>query len=114
MLSLNAIRRGAAAPPVAQLPLRAGPLTLRSGERTRVLVANLRPEQQQIALGLPEKRVYVRLLDETNAERAMREPEEFRPPVVELSPTQEGPLLLNLPPYGVACIDDTGDLTKQM
>ena len=86
-------------------PLGAAVLALRSGERTRILVANLRPEPQQIALDLSEKRVYVRLLDETNAERAMREPEEFRDGAGKSIICQEGRVLLDLLPYAVARID---------
>ena len=86
-------------------PLGAAVLALRLGERTRILVANLRPERQQIALDLSEKRVSVRLLDETNVERAMREPEEFHDGAGKSLMCQEGRLLLDLLPYAVARID---------
>ncbi|HEY8601711.1 MAG TPA: hypothetical protein VIL85_25010 [Thermomicrobiales bacterium] len=86
-------------------PLGAAVLALRAGARTRILVANLRSEGQQIALDLPEKGVHLRLLDEANAERAMREPEAFRDDVGKSMLGQEGRLLFDLPPYAVARID---------
>jgi len=47
----------------------------------------------------------VRLLDETNVERAMREPEEFHDGAGKSLMCQEGRLLLDLLPYAVARID---------
>ena len=86
-------------------PLGAAVMALRSGKRTRVLVANLRPERQQIALRLPDERVYVRVLDETTAESAMRDPEEFRAQVGDIVPLEGGQFLVDLLPYAVARID---------
>ena len=86
-------------------PLGAAVLTLRSGKWTRVLVANLRPERQQIALRLPDERVYVRVLDETTAESAMRDPEEFRTQIGEIVSLDGGQFLVDLLPYAVARID---------
>jgi len=61
-------------------PLAVDGMVLRKAERTRILLANLSEMVQQITLNasdLPGK-VRMLILDETNAEEAMRSPESFR------------------------------------
>ena len=80
-------------------------LALRLGGRRRILLANLRPERRQLALDLPDKGASMRLLDATNAERAMSEPEEFRAASSLPVAADGGRVLLDLPPYTGACVD---------
>ncbi len=80
-------------------------LALRQTGRQRLLLANLSHESQQISVsGLPE-RVAVRLLDETNAEAAMLEPEIFRARPPDFFNTSDGVLELHLLPFALARID---------
>jgi hypothetical protein len=80
-------------------------LAVRKDGRTRVLLANLSPEPQHVTVTNLSQHVRVRHLDETNAEDAMRAPEEFRAQAGELRETTSGALELSLPPYAVARID---------
>lgn len=88
--------------------LGAAALALRQGGRLRVLVANLRPVAQRLTLRLPAAAVAVRLLDETNAEAAMRSPEAFRASAGAVCPVPGRGLGLELPPYAVARLDAAG------
>jgi hypothetical protein len=90
----------------ASHPLRVDGLALRKDGRTRVLVANMTlAPQRAVVTGLPTL-VRVRVLDETNAEAAMREPEAFRAEAgVEMRP-KEGSLEIELRPYSVARLDN--------
>jgi hypothetical protein len=80
-------------------------LAVRKDGRTRVLLANLSPEPQHVTVTNLSQHVRVRHLDETNAEDAMRAPEEFRARAGELCETTSGALELSLSPYAVARID---------
>lgn len=85
--------------------LRVDGLALRQDGRMRVLVANLSADPQQVTVqNLPEQ-VRVRILDETNAEAAMQNPEEFRAQAGEWVPTAAGSLSLRLLPYAVARLE---------
>jgi hypothetical protein len=90
-------------------PLGATALALRAGERVRVLVANLRPVRQQIALRLPVEWARVPTLDETNAEWAICEMEGFRAARGEVVSVVGGTLILDLLPYAVARVDVGGE-----
>ena len=84
---------------------RAVGLALRSGARTRLLLANLTPETQRVRLdGLPG-RIRVRRLDETTALRAMREPEAFRAEAGSSSSPRRGALTVELLPASVARLE---------
>jgi hypothetical protein len=72
-----------------------------------VLLANLSPEPQHVIVSNLSQRVRVRHLDETNAEEAMRSPEDYRSQAGELQETTSGALELSLLPYAVARIDST-------
>jgi len=80
-------------------------LALRKGGRTRVLLANLTPEPQQVTLQNLGGSVRVRRLDETNAQEAMVAPEEFRAEAGELMQTVDGRLEIRLLPYAIARMD---------
>jgi hypothetical protein len=71
----------------------------------RVLLANLSGAPQRLAVRGLGTRVLVRLLDETNAEAAMRDPETFRAQPGEEQAAEDGMLELALRPYAVVRID---------
>ncbi len=80
-------------------------LALRKDGKTRVLLANLSPETQQVSAQNLSQNVQVRHLNETNAEAAMSSPADFRAEESETKQTTEGTLELSLLPYAIACID---------
>ncbi len=86
-------------------PLKVEGVALRRNEKTRILLANLTPESQQIRVDNLAGPVRVRCLDETNAQYAMASPEAFRAEAGELVEAAEGTLELNLLPYAIAQID---------
>jgi hypothetical protein len=86
-------------------PLKVAGLTLRKDSATRVLLANLGAIPQQVAVHGLGVRAQVRVLDETNAEAAMREPETFRAQLGEEQNTADGTLELMLRPYAILRID---------
>jgi hypothetical protein len=82
-------------------PLRAEILAIRRDDRLRVLAANFTPELLRVRLaGLPG-RLRLRRLNETNAERAMTSPEEYRGEPPELLTGD----VLELLPFEVARLD---------
>ncbi len=93
-------------------PLRVDGFAMRKDGRTRVLLANLRPETQRVHVHGIDGRVRVRILDETNAEEAMRAPEQFRAHVGTSQAIDAGPLILTLRPYAVARIDTESENTQ--
>jgi hypothetical protein len=96
---------GAAAVPTrSSRPLEFEALAVRRGGRQRVLVANLSPRAQEIALPDLSAPAEVRYLDETTAGRAMREPETFRRQPPRRMEGGKG-LRVELGPWAVACID---------
>ena len=82
-------------------PLLADGLALRKGSRTCALLANMTNELQAVTLSGVRGRALVRTMDETNAERAMLDPEGFR---AERGRPLAGDLV-DLPPYAVARVD---------
>lgn len=80
-------------------------LALRKDGKTRVLLANLSHEPQSVSVNGLTQTVHVRHLNETNAEEAMRSPEDFRAQEAEAVQTSEGVLALRLLPYAVVRID---------
>ncbi len=96
---------GEVVPTVSGAPLRIEGLAVRKGGRTRLLLASFAHEPRRVIVRGLAGRARVRLLDETNAEAAMREPELFRAGAGVLTQTDAGALELRLPPYAVARID---------
>jgi hypothetical protein len=86
-------------------PLRVESLALRAGARTRLLLANLTPQPQEVTVTAGETPACLRLLDETNAEEAIQSPEEFRARPGAPLEASGGEFRLTLPPYAVARID---------
>ena len=82
-------------------------IALRKNDKTRILLANLTPNSQQVSVQNLTETVRVRRLDETNAQTAMTSPEVFRAETGELLQTTNGTLELNLLPYAIAQIDSS-------
>jgi len=80
-------------------------LALRKDGRTRVLMANLSPETQQVSVQGLDPDVRVHRLDETIAEAAMSTPEAFRAEEGQPMQTTGGTLRLSLLPYAVVRVD---------
>ena len=80
-------------------------MAIRKDGKTRVLLANLSAEPQQVTVRDLAASVRVRHLNETNVQDAMRTPEAFRAEAGELLQTAGGTLELNLLPYAIARID---------
>lgn len=90
---------------VSSEPLRLEGLALRRGAATRVLLASLIAAPQRVRVQHPGRYARVRLLDERNAEAAMRDPETFRAQAGQLVEAPGGLAELDLLPYAVARID---------
>lgn len=87
-------------------PLLAEGLTLfDAAGRRRVLVANLTRDPQELKIKTGTCTARVRYLDETNAEEAMRRPEEFRKRAGEVQPSVSGKIELKLLPFALARVD---------
>ncbi len=97
---------GEVLPTLASEPLRIDGLALRKVGHTRMLLANLTAQPQQVIVRDLGDHVAVRMLDETNVEAAMRTPEAFRTQMGESKSTVNGELILQLLPYAVAKIDN--------
>jgi hypothetical protein len=82
-------------------PLLVDGLALRSGARKRLLASNMTDEPRTVALGGVPAAAWLRILDETNAERAMQRPDEFR---AERGRPLDGDRV-ELLPYAVARVD---------
>ena len=80
-------------------------ISLRKGEKTRVILANFTEESQPVSIQGLGAHAWVRLLDETNAEEALLVPEKFRLSAGVQYPIAGGSLQLTLLPYAVARID---------
>ncbi|GAB4540424.1 MAG: hypothetical protein Kow0063_30230 [Anaerolineae bacterium] len=80
-------------------------LALRKDGKTRVILANLSPDPQQVSLQNLSPNVQVAYLDETNVEAAMVSAEEFRAAKGKREKTTDGSLALKLMPYAIARID---------
>lgn len=88
-------------------PLAVAGFALRKDGAHRILVANLTDDVQVVEVEGPTSpsRVRVRMLDETTAEAALREPAAFRERSGQLREADAGGLRLSLLPYSVSRID---------
>jgi hypothetical protein len=73
--------------------------------RTRVILANLGSEVQQLTVQNLSASVHIRHLNESNVEQAMQSPEAFRAQTFKKQLTVNGSLKLELLPYALVCID---------
>lgn len=86
-------------------PLRLDGLALRRDGLLRVLVASLSARSQPVLVRGLGAQARVRIMDETNAEAAMRWPERFRAQAAAPIATNGGTLALELRPYALVLID---------
>ncbi|MGQ9630581.1 MAG: hypothetical protein ACUVXI_09745 [bacterium] len=94
-------------PSTSSVPLKVDGMTIQKEGLTRILLANLGPEEKRVRLiydGLSEY-ARVKHLDETNAERAMRSPESFGAELGPLQRTSGNHFEISLSPYAIARID---------
>ena len=91
-------------------PLRIEGLAVRAGTATHLLVANLTPQDQAVAIGpLEATRAWVRRLDEDTAPAAMTDPQRFRT-TGAFEEVHHGALQVSLAPYAVVRIDAQRDV----
>ena len=86
-------------------PLKITGLAICKKGRTRVILANLVSEIQQLTVHNLSGSVYIRHLNESNVEQAMQSPEAFRAQTLLKKLTIKGSLKLELLPYALVCID---------
>jgi hypothetical protein len=79
-------------------------LAVRSGSRTRLLVANMTDSVQSVRLPLANRTAEVKLLDETTAMQAIQFPENFRQERGDVLRFDQD-TVLELLPYAIARID---------
>jgi D-apionolactonase len=96
---------GEVIPSESSAPLRVEGLILRKGTATRIILASLIATRQRVRIQHGGRSARVRLLDERNAEAAMRDPQAFRAQAGELLDTPDGSIVLELLPYAIARID---------
>lgn len=85
--------------------LRIEGIALRRSGRTRLLIANMTAETQQVQICNLDPQVVCHRLDENNVLEAMQTPESFRQRQGQKLVTQDGVLILEMPPYGLARLD---------
>ena len=88
-------------------PLKVEGIALRKNGKTRMLLANLTPDSQQVRVQDLADTIRVRHLNETNAHDAMASPETFHAETGELVQATNGTLELNMLPYAIAQIDSS-------
>jgi len=89
-------------------PLRAVGLALEDDAGSRLLVANVSPDETTVVVrGLPEGDGRLRVLDTSTVERATRDPTSFRAEGAPVRVTA-GAMELTLGPYGTARVDLPG------
>jgi len=86
-------------------PLLVDGVVLHKDHKNRLLLANLSPKAQAVKVNALGATVRVRMLDERNAEEAMRSPEMFRRQQGEVGKTASGVLEMKLLPFGIARLD---------
>jgi hypothetical protein len=96
---------GEVIPSTSTQPLLLDGLALRKGAATRVILASLIAAPQRVHFQHGGHAVFIRILDERNAEAAIREPESFRAQASQRLDTPDGSITLELLPYAIARID---------
>jgi D-apionolactonase len=96
---------GNALPSTSSDPLKVESFVLGSGQTTAMLLANLTGESQRVRVNGLNGKFAMKRLDETNAENAMADPEEFRADKGEKMRAEQGRIEVELKPYGIARLD---------
>jgi hypothetical protein len=105
LADVNELKGGKIVPSKSSDNLRVDGLVLHKDGLTRIMVANLTESPQSVALQGVTGRVCVRQLNNSNAEEAMRSPEEHRAAAGDSVETVSGSLDLDLLPYAIVRVD---------
>ncbi len=105
LADINAFRGGEVVNCRATAPLRCDGLVLQKDGQLRILLANYTGEMIQVRVEAPAGVYGLRILDETSADSAIRDPQAFRAaPPIPVN-THEDTLTVILHPYAVAVLD---------
>lgn len=99
---------GEVVPSVSSDPVTVQGLAVQRGGQTRMILANMTGDPQEVEVQNIRGEALVRFLDERNALEAMSTPEEFRKSAGERCLSAGGSLTLRLLPYATARVDTTG------
>ncbi len=80
-------------------------MALKKESHTRIIIANLSSEVQQLTVQNLSSSVYIRHLNESNVEQAMQSPEIYRSQNFQKQLTINGSVKFELLPYALLCID---------
>ena len=86
-------------------PLKITGLALKKESHTRIIIANLSSEVQQLTVQNLSSSVNIRHLNESNIEQAMQSPEVYRSQNFQKKFTINGSVKFELLPYALLCID---------
>ena len=86
-------------------PLKITGLALKKESHTRIIIANLSSEVQQLTVQNLSSSVNIRHLNESNIEQAMQSPEVYRSQNFQKQFTINGSVKFELLPYALLCID---------
>lgn len=90
---------------VSSRPLQVESLALQSGDRLRLLLANMTNESQTVGVEGPTGEFALRRLNEANAKAARLEPERYRAAKLESLHVGDTPLTLTLTPHELVRLD---------
>jgi hypothetical protein len=93
-------------PSASSAPLAVESLTIESGGRRRTMVANLTHRELRVRIDGWRTAASIRVLDETNAEDAMRSPERFDADAGRAVHPSSDIIELTLLPYAIARLDE--------
>ena len=105
LADVNELAGGTALRTTSSGVLRVDGLALQKDGVTRILLANMTNSPQIVRAQIPGKIALLRVLDERNAESAMRDPEGFRAEAGTPMRSKGSYLELTLQPYAVARVD---------
>jgi hypothetical protein len=105
LADVNELKGGRIVPSKSSDNLRVDGLVLHKDGLTRIMLANLTENPQSVALQGVTGRVCIRQLNNSNAEEAMRSPEEYRAAAGDCVETVSGSLDLDLLPYAIVRVD---------
>jgi len=93
-------------PTLSSHPLQTEAMTMvNAHNKRRILAANLTDSEQEVRIKSGSCSARIRYLDESNAENAMRDPEEFQAQAGQAAEARAGKLTLQLKPYALARVD---------
>lgn len=105
LADIGETKGGRGIPSGSRHPLRVEGVTIEANGQGRTLLANLTAMPSTVVIHGARRRGRVRFLDESNVERACREPAAYREDRREVRSARTGQLSLDLLPYATACID---------